>query len=83
MTNRILKKKIMFISSTGGHLAELLQLEPLFSDYDFNIVTENTETARYLSSQYPGRTRFLLFGSKDHPFPYIFKFAYNCLLSLI
>ena len=27
-------KKVMFISSTGGHLSELLQLKPLFTKYD-------------------------------------------------
>ena len=29
------KKKVLFISSTGGHLNELLQLSPLFEKYDF------------------------------------------------
>ncbi len=27
-------KKVLWISSQGGHLNELLQLEPLFSKYD-------------------------------------------------
>ena len=29
------KKKVLFISSTGGHLNELLQLAPLFEKYDY------------------------------------------------
>ena len=29
------KKKVLFISSTGGHLNELMQLSPLFEKYDY------------------------------------------------
>ena len=28
------KKKVLFISSTGGHLKELLQLKKIFGKYD-------------------------------------------------
>ena len=34
------KKKVLFISSTGGHLNELMQLSPLFEKYDYKIITE-------------------------------------------
>ena len=30
----------MFISSTGGHLNEMMQLKELFNKYDYYIVTE-------------------------------------------
>ena len=33
------KKKVMFISSTGGHLNELLMLKKMFNKYDYLIVT--------------------------------------------
>ena len=33
------KRKVLFISSTGGHFSELLELEPLFKNYDYNIIT--------------------------------------------
>ena len=33
-------KKVMFISSTGGHFSELMQLKPMFEKYDYHIVTE-------------------------------------------
>ena len=32
-----MKRKVLFISSTGGHLDELLQLAPLFEKYEYNI----------------------------------------------
>ena len=29
------KKRVLFISSTGGHFNELQQLQPLFEKYDY------------------------------------------------
>ena len=37
------KKKVLFISSTGGHLSELLQLSPLFEKYDNYIADRTTK----------------------------------------
>ncbi|MBM6962070.1 polysaccharide biosynthesis protein [Bacteroides caecigallinarum] len=34
------EKKIVFIASSGGHLTQLLQLKPLFKDYDSYLITE-------------------------------------------
>ena len=39
-------KKVLFISSTGGHFSELLQLKPLFEKYDSYIITEKDETSK-------------------------------------
>ena len=39
-------KKVMFISSTGGHLDELMQLRPLFDKYDYHIVTEKDKMTK-------------------------------------
>ena len=30
------KKRVLFIASTGGHLNELMQLEPMFNKYDYS-----------------------------------------------
>ena len=35
-------KKVLFISSTGGHLSEMMQLKKMFKDYDYHIITEKT-----------------------------------------
>ena len=75
-------KKVMFISSTGGHLSELLQLSPLFTKYDSYLVTEKTKSTVYLKEKYPGKTYFLVYGTKSHLFPYLFKFMYNIFRSL-
>ena len=38
------KKRVLFISSTGGHLTELLKLEKCFKEYEYYIVTEKTKS---------------------------------------
>ena len=45
-------KKVLFISSTGGHLNELLQLSPLFEKYDYHIITEKDKANENLKKQY-------------------------------
>ena len=75
-------KSVAFIASTGGHLNELLQLKPLFDHYDYQIITEGGPSTKHLLDKYPKRVHFLLFGSKEHPFSYLFKFTANSFLSL-
>ncbi len=75
-------KKVLFISSTGGHLTEMMQLKELFSKYDYHIITEKTKSNLSLASKYKGRINFLVFGTKDHILTYPFKLLYNCFKSL-
>lgn len=77
---KIKRKKVLFISSLGGHLTQLLQLKPLFEEYDYHIVTEKSIITEDLSKQY--RMSFLMYGARNYPFKYIFKLSYNFLTSL-
>ena len=61
-----MKKKVMFISSTGGHLSELLMLSKLFPKYNYTIITEKTASTTYLTKKYPKKISFLCYGTKDH-----------------
>lgn len=76
------KKCVLFISSTGGHLSELLQLKPLFEKYNSYIITEKTKSTLGLKNKYKN-VNYLVYGTKDHKFSYIFKFTYNILKSFI
>lgn len=76
-------KRALFISSTGGHFSELMRLQPMFDKYDYHIITEKTKTTEDLKSTYKKKIDFLVYGTKDHMFSYIFKVAYNTLKSLI
>ncbi len=75
-------KKVLFISSTGGHFSELMQLSDMFSKYDYHIITEKTATNTNLKARHPGRVDFLLYGTKDHIFSYPLKFLANVFKSL-
>jgi len=76
------KKKVMFISSTGGHLDELMQLKPMFEKYDYHIVTEKTKSNLNLKNKFSKKVSFLVYGTKDHMLTYPFKLLFNCFKSL-
>lgn len=75
-------KKVLFISSCGGHLTELMQLKPMFDKYDFRIITEAIDTSYYLNDLYKGKVNYLIYGTKDHMLTYPFKLVANCFKSL-
>lgn len=77
-----MKRNVMFISSTGGHLSEMLQLKSLFDKYNYHIVTEKTKSNLNLKDKYKGKVDFLVFGTKDFMLTYPFKLLYNCFKSL-
>ena len=67
-----MKKKVLFISSTGGHLSELLQLSPLFEKYDYKIITEKDKANENLKEKYGGKLYFLPYGTRAKLFTYCF-----------
>ena len=75
-------KKILFISSTGGHLSEMMQLKSMFKNYDYYIITEKTKSNLSLKEKYKNRVSFLVYGTKDYMLSYPFKLLYNCIKSL-
>ena len=75
-------KKVLFISSTGGHLSELLQLSPLFEKYDYHIITEKDEANKSLKEKYGEKIDFLPYGTRSKMFSYIFKYFYLCIKTI-
>ena len=71
--------KVMFISSVGGHLTQLLQLKQMFKDYNYILVTEKTEVTKDFKEKY--NVEYLVYGSRKYLFRYIFKFTFNILKS--
>ena len=73
-----MKKKILFISSTGGHLNELLQLEPMFKKYDYHIITEKDKSTISLKDKYDKNISYLnLFLIFLNLYFYLLKFVQN------
>lgn len=76
------KRKVLFIASTGGHLNELMQIKPLFKEFDYHIVTEKTKVDDSLKEEYEDKISFLIYGTKKNPITYAFKLLTNCFISL-
>ncbi len=75
-------KKVLFISSTGGHLSELLQLKNMFNKYDSYIITEKTKSTILLNNKFKNRVKYLTYCTKSKPASYIFIFPYNVFKSI-
>lgn len=75
-------KKVLFISSTGGHLNELLQLRKVMKKYDSYLITEKTKSTDCLKEEFGNKIRFLKYGTKSH-LSYIYIYPYDCIKSLI
>lgn len=72
-------KKVLFISSTGGHLSEMMMLNPMFKKYDYHIITEKTKSTIGLKDKYKNKINYMVYGTKDHMLTYPFKLFINCI----
>jgi len=77
-----MKKKVIFISSTGGHFSELMTLKPIFEDYDYHLITEKTKSTVSLKDEYKNRIHYLVYGTRYKKIKYFFKVTYNTIKSL-
>ena len=77
-----MEKKVLFISSTGGHLSEMMMLDSLFDKYDYHIITEKTKSTISMKKKYKNKINYMVYGTKDHPISYPFKFLINCFKSV-
>lgn len=74
--------KTMFISSTGGHFNELMQLKPIMEKTNYHIITEKTKQNENLKEKYGKKINFLLYGTKKTKFKYIWILLANSFISL-
>jgi beta-1,4-N-acetylglucosaminyltransferase len=75
------KKKIILICSDGGHLAQILELKELFTQYDYLLVSEKTEATIELKEKY--NIRFLKGRPKgERGIMFWFSIIANMFLSL-
>ena len=75
-------KKVLFISSTGGHLSEMMMLNSMFKKYDYHIITEKTKATKGLKNKYKNKINYMVYGTKDHIFVYPFKLLINSIKSV-
>lgn len=66
-------KKILFISSSGGHLEQLLSLKQTMEVFDSYIVTEKNRTTQDLNQKYKNVTYIPFFSRQNKwTFPFVF-----------
>ena len=76
-------KRVLFISSGGGHLNELLKLSPMFKKYNYHIITEKNKSTKYLKDDYGKKVSYLIYGTKKQIVLYPFVLLINSIISLI
>ena len=74
------KKKVMFISSTGGHLTQLLELKSIFEDYNYVLVTEKTDVTKSMKDKY--KMSYLKYGSRKYILKYILVALFNLIKTI-
>lgn len=75
-----MKKKIFFVANAGGHLFQLLKLKPIYSDYDYTLITEKNGVTKELKNEY--NTFFMLADARKNFLSTLIKFPINIFLCL-
>lgn len=73
-------KKVIFVSSSGGHLSEILKLSPLFKEYEYLLVTEKTPVTEVLKDKY--NIQFLKYGPNRNKIKYLGSVIHNIFKSI-
>ena len=76
-------KRVMFISSTGGHFSELMKLEPLFSKYKVTLVTESSSNKKKLKKEYKKYNIHFLLKHSNFKILFLFNLFINCFISCV
>ncbi len=74
-----IQEKAIFVSSSGGHLTQLLKLENFIKKFDYLIITEINEVTKKLSEKY--KMKYLKYSNRKKAFPFIFEFIFNSFKS--
>lgn len=74
-----MKKKAIFISSSGGHLTQLLQLNKIFDDFNYVLLTEKNDVTKDLKEKY--NVKYVPYSSRKKILSFPFKFGWLCLKS--
>lgn len=75
-------KKVVFIASSGGHLAELLQMKKLFKYYRSYLITEKDSSTKNVRELNITKKYYLLLSRRDNIVFFICKNIGNIGISL-
>lgn len=80
MKNSEKNKRVLFVCSAGGHLAQILEMKPLFDEFDYLLVTENIEATKPLKNNY--NIRFVHHAGKGRNFEFWWNFFLNIFIAI-
>ena len=75
-------KRVLFISSKGGHFSELMKFEPLFKKYKVTIVTEAPLNKKKFKKKYEKYNIHFLLRCSNFKIVNVFKIFIDCFISL-
>lgn len=73
-------KKVIFVSSIGGHLIQLLQLSSIFSDYNYLLITEKSSVTENLKDKY--KVKYYIYCNKKNFLKYFIINVLNAFHSV-
>lgn len=74
------RKKVLFVSSIGGHLTQMLQLKEIFNDYNYVLITEKSDVTLNLKEKY--NIRYYMYCNKKNFIKYFFINVINAFHSV-
>lgn len=74
------KKKVLFISSTGGHLTQMLKLKSIFNDYNYLLITEKNDVTKNLKDEF--NIKYFVYCNKQNKIKYLFVNIINAFKSI-
>lgn len=74
------KKKVLFVSSIGGHLTQMLQLKSIFNEYDYVLITEKSDVTKNMKEKY--NIRYYIYCNKKNLIKYFFVNVLNAFHSI-
>ncbi len=74
------KKRVLFVSSLGGHLTQMLQLKSIFNDYDYLLITEKSDVTKDLKNKY--HIKYYIYCNKKNLIKYFFINVINAFHSI-
>lgn len=75
------RKRVIFISSTGGHLNELMMLKDSMLKCNSYVITEKDDASSYVKEEFKGRCNYLK-ATTRYQLSYLVWSMYNLILSL-
>ena len=73
-------KRVLFISSTGGHYNELMQLKSMFEKYNYHIITEKDKVTEEEKAKYGKKNIIFIIWDKSSFIKIYFYFIHKLLV---